>query len=594
VTGAKVFLNETNRHFVRGCNQAAKHATGDYVLFLNNDAQLLPGSLETAVATIERDERVGVVGGRIICLDGTLQEAGSIVWNNGSCLGYGRGDNPYAPAYMFRRDVDYCSAVFLLTRRRLFEQLGGFDEDFIPAYYEDSDYCLRLRQQGYRTVYEPAARVNHFEFGSSSHEGAMALMAKNLRIFKEKHADRLARHLPPDLDNVLVARHADYTAPRILFIDDRIPHPFLGAGHPRANIILWIFVRLGAMVTFYPTVASDESWAEVYADVPRETEFIIGANRETLSAFLRERAGYYDTIFVSRPHNMETLSATYHEVPDLFPGVRIIYDAEAIFALRELARERLLGQSVSTDREQQIVQAELSLADIAHDIVVVSEAEKLYFLEQGFPRVHVLGHALAAAPTLAEFADRQNVLFVGAIHGELSPNEDSVEWFVRDIFPRIRSALGDEQFEFHVVGYNTSKTIANLACTDVKIVGRVESLIPYFDKARIFVAPTRFAAGLPIKIYDAAAHGVPIVATQLVADQLGWEANEELLIAETNDPEAFAAECVRLYSDRELWQRLRANAIKRIETECSLQAFENALGKILGDVMLEERGIRSV
>src|SRR5262249_49150232 len=154
--------NSENRNFLLAVNQAALEARGRYLLLLNNDAQLLPGSLRAALDTIESEPGIGAVGGRLILFDGSLQEAGSIIWRDGSCLGYGRGDNPFASSYMFRRDVDYCSGAFLLTPLELWKKLGGFDEAFVPAYYEETDYCVRLWEHGFRVVYEPAAVLMHY------------------------------------------------------------------------------------------------------------------------------------------------------------------------------------------------------------------------------------------------------------------------------------------------------------------------------------------------------------------------------------------------------------------------------------------------
>src|SRR5216117_215240 len=167
VYGATIIRNSENRHFVLAVNQAAREARGEFVLLLNNDAQLLPGALRSALKTIGQDSGIGAVGGRLVMLDWSLQEAGSIVWRDGSCLGYGRGDDPFAPMYMFRRDVDYCFGAFLLTPRATWQRLGGFDEIFKPAYYEETDYCARLWEQGLRVVYDPNSVLLHYEFASS-------------------------------------------------------------------------------------------------------------------------------------------------------------------------------------------------------------------------------------------------------------------------------------------------------------------------------------------------------------------------------------------------------------------------------------------
>jgi GT2 family glycosyltransferase len=198
VEGANIIRNSENLHFLRGVNRAAAEAIGRHILLLNNDAQLLPGSLEAALRTLESATDIGAVGGRIILPDGTLQEAGSIIWSDGSCLGYARGRKPDDPEVMFRRDVDFCSGAFLLTRRELFERLDGFDEDFAPAYYEEVDYCVRLWQAGFRVVYDPGVVILHYEFASSSSSTeALLLQRTNRRLFCDKHSDWLRERRAP-------------------------------------------------------------------------------------------------------------------------------------------------------------------------------------------------------------------------------------------------------------------------------------------------------------------------------------------------------------------------------------------------------------
>ncbi len=171
LAGATIIRNTANLHFLKAVNLAASKARGRTLLLLNNDAQLLPGSLASALRTLDSDPAIGAVGGRIILPDGTLQEAGSIIWRDGACSGYARGQDPTTPDVMFQRDVDYCSGAFLLTPAALFERMGGFDERFAPAYYEETDYCVRLWEGGYRVVYDPDAAIIHYEFGSSTADG---------------------------------------------------------------------------------------------------------------------------------------------------------------------------------------------------------------------------------------------------------------------------------------------------------------------------------------------------------------------------------------------------------------------------------------
>jgi GT2 family glycosyltransferase len=577
--GVKIIRNQENLHFLLGCNQASEIAEGKYILFLNNDAQVQPASIDSAVKTIESSDDIGAVGGKIILLDGTLQEAGSIIWQDASCFGYGRGESPFAPDYMFMRDVDYCSGAFLLTQRQTFLQLGGFDTDFQPAYYEETDYCLKLWKLGKRVVYDPNAVILHFEFASSkSSDRAIQMQVNNREVFLKKHQEYLATNYLSYDAGALIARTANRACQRVLFIDDRVPHSSLGSGFPRAREILLTLVNLGYFVTFYPLNVPVESWDDVYEDIPKVVEVMMGYGLPNLEEFLQERAGYYDIIIVSRPHNMQVLKPILESHHDWFTNTKIIYDAEAIFAIRTIAKQRLDGEQVTQQEVDDLVSQEMQLGTGVDAIISVSEAERQKFLQAGFKQVYTLGHAIENCLTQKPFEERSDILFVGAIHDCYSPNADSVLWFVKEVFPKIQDKLGLD-IKFLIVGNNSCEAIMQMANDNIKVIGKVDDLTDYYNQARIFIAPTRFAAGIPFKVHSAAAHGVPIVCTSLIASQVGWYNDVDLLVADT--PETFADKCIQLYTQPDLWESLRLNAIKRVEAECSLSAFVYKLKTVL-------------
>ena len=574
--GPRVIRNSENRHFLLGVNQGARECRGEYILLLNNDSQLLPGALQNALATMRTSEDIGGVGGKIILLDGTLQEAGSIVWQDGSCTGYGRGDTPFAPMYNFRRDVDYCSGAFLLTPRKIWEQLGGFDEAFKPAYYEETDYCMRLWQNGLRVVYEPTAALVHYEFASSeSTASAFSLQAQHQGVFAARHHAVLAPRDMPGADRLLAARSRDNTR-RVLFLDDRVPHLWLGSGFPRANALLRTLLSHECFVTMYPLAGIDESWDLVYSDIPREIEVMTGWGREMLESFLRARRNYYTTIIVSRPHNMELLEPVLAAHPEWFEKVDVVYDAEALFASREVGLRKLAGDPMTEEEVRATFAAEIQLAAAADRVLAVSEGERAAFLNHGISSVEILGHCLNATPSATGFEGRSGLLFVGAVHEEISPNGDSLIWFLTEVFPKIRAALGDVSLT--IAGVNRSETIRQLAVAPVRITGHLTSLTDLYSSSRLFIAPTRYAAGIPHKVHEAAAYGLPVIATPLLAAQLNWMA-DELGIAES--AEDFAARCIELYTDAAKWTSLRDAALKRVRAECSPQAFEDQVRKIL-------------
>lgn len=583
VKGARVIENESNLHYLRACNQAARVARGEYLLLLNNDAQLQGDGISAAVETLNSSEDVGGVGGKVILPDGTLQEAGSIIWRDGSCSGYGRGDSPFAPAYMFRRDVDYCSGVFLLMRRALFLEENGFDEAYAPAYYEETDYCVRLWKRGLRVVYDPRVAVLHYEFASSaSDQDAIDLQARNRSVFLRKHEGWLQSQQENTPGNVARARtRARAGSKRILFVEDRVPHMRHGSGFTRSNRILSELVRAGHSVTCYPMSFPSEGWAEVYEDIPREVEVILDRGRKDVQKFLLERAGQFDIIYVARSHNLASLEPVLTELRELLEGVKVVYDAECLTSLREVKRLRVEGKKVSDEEEWRLVSDEMRLMKSCHAIVSVSEGERRELIAHGHGPVHVLGHALKTSPTPKGFAERSSILFVGAVHEYKSPNADSIVWFIKKVLPRAAELIGGE-VRLLVAGYGTSEFLGEYDGGRVKVLGAVDDLTRLYDDARVFVVPTRFSAGIPHKAHEAAAHGLPLVATRQIASQLGWDDDEELLVAD--EAADFAAACARLYTDESVWNRLRAGALARVEEECAPSLFSKRLLDIVGGV----------
>src|SRR5690606_22291617 len=163
IPGVRHVRHERNLGFVRNCNATARHARGRYVLFLNNDTQVLPGWLDELVGTLEDDPQVGLAGSKLVYPDGRLQECGAIVWRDGSAWNFGRLQDPRRPEFCYRRDVDYVSGASIALRRELWQALGGFDELFAPAYAEDADLAFRVRARGLRTVVQPLSQLLHFE-----------------------------------------------------------------------------------------------------------------------------------------------------------------------------------------------------------------------------------------------------------------------------------------------------------------------------------------------------------------------------------------------------------------------------------------------
>lgn len=133
IHGVHTIHNESNLRFLRNCNNAAKQARGQYILFLNNDTQVQADWLAPLIELIERDDSIGMVGSKLVYPDGRLQEAGGILWQDGSAWNYGNRANPDEPEFNYVKEADYISGAAIMIRKSLWEEIGGFDERFVPG-----------------------------------------------------------------------------------------------------------------------------------------------------------------------------------------------------------------------------------------------------------------------------------------------------------------------------------------------------------------------------------------------------------------------------------------------------------------------------
>ena len=540
----------------------------EFVAWLDADSRVALGSVAAALAAVRSRPEVGAVGGKTIRRDAVIEAAGSILWQDGSTALYGAGRDPLDPTIMFTREVDFIAGGFLLTRRApLPTDLDPTTADGFLA--ERIMLSANLRAAGQITLYDPRAAVTRL--GRSPHHPQPE---------PSRLGDLLAGQLPRSDQNVLVARHRATGRHRVLHVEHRVPHITLGAGYPRANSIVEELVKLGYFVTFYPMdrLFRPEKWAGVHASVDRGVEVMIDHSAADLERFLAERADYYDAILISRPANMEVIQPFLpRERPVGRP--RIVYDAEALFSIRTIEQLRHEGKEPSADEQRTLIAAEVGLVAQADAVLAVSETDARRFAEHGVQQVAILSHRIDPSPTPTPFEGRRGFLFVGPVLSYGSPNSDAIEWFANAIFPQIRDQLGDGVI-FRSAGTNHATQLFPLEGHGVEFLGRVPDLTSVYDESRVFVAPTRFAAGIPLKCVEAAAHGIPIVATSLLARQLGWQVDEELLVADT--AEDFARQSVRLHQDPDLWGRIRAGGLRRAEATYSGPIFAATLRDAVG------------
>jgi glycosyltransferase involved in cell wall biosynthesis len=440
---------------------------------------------------------------------------------------------------------------------------------------------------GYRTVYDPAVILTKYD----GDDAVIPLKEteQGFLKFQQKNAAYLSEQPARWTDCEATARHArSGRRKRILFIEDRIPFRHLGSGYTRANDIIHAMVRLDYHVTVFPVFQAVESLLHILREFPDLVEIIYDRELPDLASFLNERPDYYDILWMGRTQNASRVLDFLKTAGAARPARRMILDTEAVAAVRNQLKKRVLDVPRSAEALPAEIQKELEYAGQFDMVIAVNQIEAEIVRAAGFNEVKILGHVQPVKPGSQSFEQRHGLLFVGALHDKDSPNLDSLNWFVNNVLPKLSDRL-PEKTRLTVAGYVNKRIdlsgIGRVRGVDLR--GPQEDLTALYDEHRIFVAPTRFAAGIPYKLHEAAAHGIPIVASALLAGQIGWESGVELLAADTADPDNFAAQICALYLDPALWKRTRDQALGRMALENAELVYDQRLLDIL-DVISDD------
>jgi len=583
-----------NEGFVKACNRGALAAQGGLLILLNNDTVPLKGWLQALLRTFATHPEAGVVGGKLIYPDGCLQEAGSVVFVDGSAANVGNGAQiPHLPLYNYLREVDYCSGALLATPRSLFLKLGALDEKYSPAYYEDVDYCFKVRATGHRVYYQPRSVVVHVggaTAGKDCGSGIKRYQDLNRTIFErtwkevlDRHPSRPASFDPGTWRNLIAHAYGSRAAKRerrALVCAPSLPEFDRESGSRRIFDHIESLRLAGWKVVF---AAQQGDCRSRYVNVLEERGVETYCSFDQIDELLS--CGDFDLALLAFWQVAETLLPRTRR---LASRARVVVDSIDLHFLRN-ARRRVRSWNyrapveIDADHTQQM-RRELAVYEAADAVFTVSQTEAAILSDLLASRVLPLVAPDGDEIEISQvpWSERKGLLFLGNFRHP--PNAEALSYLCQEVLPRVPDHVRATH-PVYIVGNDLAKeaaaSIAHLP--NVISIGWVPSIEPYLHHSRMLVAPLLHGAGTKRKMIQSLLAGTPVVATSVASEGLPIRAEQHFLRAD--DASSFAIGITRLAGDDILCQDLTVRGRRAVESHYSRQAARTMLFTAIDSVL---------
>ncbi|MGJ1348391.1 glycosyltransferase [Sphingobacterium siyangense] len=564
IQNISVLKNKENLGFLRSVNEGIKKAQGDFIYLLNNDTIVTSGFLDQLLIVFETKKNVGAVGSMLLNPDGTLQEAGSFFIKNGA----GQLDHTptFFPQLNYIYKIDYGSGCSLLFKKFTDNhEINLFDEQFSPAYFEDSDLCFTFKYVQNKEVYfSPFSKIYHFHgvtYGNEQRKVTKSqpkekLLDKNSNSFYQKWEYEIANISSHFIQQRILELYGNRS---LVIFHDRVPEYDNNSGDLRLTEIIKSFLDLDYNITLVvPKNRIDNPYNHYFQK--------LGVCIFYEHKLLKEYNRFFRKLALEAPicwfSTGPTFKSFYKLAKSFWAKGKFIFDMVDIHHLRYLRALDHEPNNKHYRREyKKTLRAESFAAKYADIIIPISHQEANYMEDNFSPKkIAVISNVHYSKVSLKEvpsFEERQDILFIGSQH---HPNIDAVRFLANEIMPIVWQK--NPFIKLNVIG-NLNTLVTDINHPNIKFHGYVPDITAYFYNNKLMVAPLRSGAGVKGKIGQAFEYFLPVITSKIGAEGMELIDNSNAILAES--AEEFAASILSLYTDKSLWTHLQSNSEKSLE-----------------------------
>lgn len=576
-----VLKNKTNLGFLKNCNNAASHARGEYIVFLNNDTQIQSGWLEELLFVFENFKQAGIAGSKLVYPNGRLQEAGGILWQDGSAMNYGNGDNPDKEEYNYIKEADYVSGASIMIKKELWEEIGGFDEQYSPAYCEDSDLCMEVRKRGYKVIYQPFSVVVHFEgvsHGTDLEKGVKQYQIINQKNFYDKWHKELQKKSKKN-EHIFCERDRTQGKKHVLLIDHYLPQIDKDAGSRTISNFMDVLLGLDYSVKFLGENQNPKPDYTKYFQ-HKGIEVLYGKNfnfaTNGWANYLKANMDKLDAVILSR--SSVCLPIISFLTRNKYKGNIIYYGHDLGFRRIEKEAE-ITGDKLLLKEARRIKAEEDFMYQLADNALGISTEEMEYLRKYIKTPLHYIPpYFFEITHNTAAYEERSGIFFIGGFNH--TPNRDAMKWFLEEVYAQLDS----QGIPFTIAGSYIPEFIfeykKRFKLLTVLPDVPVEELNNLYAQIRIAIVPLTNGAGVKGKVIEAMAKGVPVVGTDIAFE--GMPKDAAFLYKGYNTAGELADNIIYTYTNKEHWQKLstfgKDYVLNNFNKENMKQVFKNLIG----------------